>query len=176
MNLPNSITIARLFVVPVVVWSIISGRPEVAFWLFLAAGISDAVDGFIAKRFALQSELGAYLDPIADKALLVSIYITLAWAGQVPAWLAIAVVARDILIIGAVILSWMMSSPVTIRPLIVSKLNTAAQIAFAAVVLGASGFGIEPGPGMQVGMVLVGGLTAVSALAYLFEWARHMAK
>lgn len=176
MNLPNTITIARLFAVPVVVWAIISGRPEVAFWLFLAAGVSDAVDGFIAKRFGMESELGAYLDPIADKALLVSIYVTLAWAGLVPAWLAIAVVARDILIIGAVILSWMMSSPVTIQPLVVSKLNTAAQIGFAAVVLGASGFGIATGPGMQVGMVLVGVLTAVSALAYLFEWARHMAK
>lgn len=175
MNLPNIITIVRIFLVPVVVWAIIAGRPDVAFWLFLAAGVSDAVDGFIAKRFGMQSELGAYLDPLADKALLVSIYVTLAIAGYMPAWVAIAVVSRDIMIVSAVILSWVLDKPVTIRPLIVSKLNTAAQIAFAAFVLAAAGFGFATGPAFAVGMVLVGALTALSAAAYLGEWARHMA-
>lgn len=175
MNLPNFITIARIFAVPVVVWAIVSARPGVAFWLFLAAGISDAIDGFIAKRFHLQSELGAYLDPLADKALLVSIYVTLAVAGYVPQWVAIAVVSRDIMIVSAVILSWVLAKPVVIRPLVISKLNTAAQIAFAAFVLASLGFGFPPGPAFDLGMVLVGGLTALSAAAYLAEWARHMA-
>jgi cardiolipin synthase len=175
MNLPNIITIARIFTVPVVVWAIVSGRPGVAFWLFLAAGISDAIDGFIAKRFGLQSELGAYLDPLADKALLVSIYVTLAVAGYVPQWVAIAVVSRDIMIVSAVILSWVLDKPVTIRPLVVSKLNTAAQIVFAAFVLASLGFGFPPGPAFDLGMVLVGALTTLSAAAYLGEWARHTA-
>jgi len=161
--------------VPVVVWAITAGEPAIAFWLFLAAGVSDAVDGFIAKRFGLQSELGAYLDPLADKALLVSIYVTLAIAGAVPQWVAIAVVSRDIMIVSAVMLSWVLGKPVLIQPLVVSKLNTTAQIAFAAFMLASLGFGFAPGPLFQLGLVAVGGFTVLSGLAYLAEWARHMA-
>lgn len=176
MNLPNAITILRLFAVPAVVWAIADDRVALAFWIFLAAGISDAVDGFIARHFNMQSELGAYLDPVADKALLVSIYVALALTGQVPGWLTLAVVVRDVVIIGAVAASWAMEQPVTIRPLIVSKLNTAAQIGFAALMLGATGFSIPLGNAYEVGLVLVAGLTAISALAYLFEWSRLLAR
>uniref|UniRef100_UPI0038F6135C CDP-alcohol phosphatidyltransferase family protein n=1 Tax=Streptomyces niveiscabiei TaxID=164115 RepID=UPI0038F6135C len=101
----------------------------------------DAVDGFIAKRFDMRSELGAYLDPLADKALIVSIYITLAIVGIIPVWLVIVVVSRDLMIVTAVILSWLMEKPVTIAPIVVSKLNTAAQLVFAALVLGSKSFG-----------------------------------
>ncbi|MCK0195445.1 CDP-alcohol phosphatidyltransferase family protein [Ancylobacter sp. 6x-1] len=176
MNVPNIITIGRIFLVPVVVWAIGAHQYALAFWLFLAAGISDGIDGFIAKRFDLASELGAYLDPLADKALLVSIYVTLALAGVLPVWLAIAVVSRDIMIVGAVILSWGLDKPVAIRPLVISKLNTTAQIGFAALILATLGFGLDPGRALEVGMVLVGSLTACSALAYLCEWARHVAE
>ncbi|GLK86398.1 CDP-alcohol phosphatidyltransferase family protein [Ancylobacter defluvii] len=176
MNLPNAITILRLFAVPAVVWAIADDRIALAFWIFLAAGISDAVDGFIARHFNMQSELGAYLDPVADKALLVSIYVALALTGQVPGWLTLAVVVRDVVIVSAVAASWAMEQPVTIRPLIVSKLNTAAQIGFAALMLGATGFSIPLGNAYEVGLVLVAGLTAISALAYLFEWSRHLAR
>lgn len=176
MNLPNAITLLRLFAVPAVVWAIAADEIALAFWIFLAAGISDAVDGFIAKRFDMQSELGAHLDPVADKALLVSIYVALALNGQVPVWLTLAVVVRDVLIVAAVGASWAMERPVTIRPLIVSKLNTAAQIGFAAVVLGTAGFGIPLGRAHEVGLVLVATLTVLSAVAYLFEWSRHLAR
>ncbi len=174
MNLPNTITLGRILLVPAVVWAIGADEMALAFWLFLLAGVSDAVDGFIAKRFGLATELGAYLDPLADKALLVSIYVTLAHAGVLPLWLAIAVVARDIMIVGAVLLSWVLDKPVPIRPLIVSKLNTTAQIGFAAFLLAAQGFGFVPGGAQEVGVLLVGALTAGSALAYLVDWARHM--
>ena len=80
---------------------------RIAFLLFLAAGISDAVDGFLAKRFGMTTELGAYLDPLADKALIVSIYVTLGITGVIPRWLVILVVSRDIMIVGAVMLSWL---------------------------------------------------------------------
>ena len=100
----------------------------IAFLLFLAAGVSDAVDGFLAKRFNMASELGAYLDPLADKALIVSIYVALGIAEAIPRWLVILVVSRDIMIVGAVMLSWLVGKPVELKPLSVSKLNTVAQI------------------------------------------------
>lgn len=176
MSLPNIITLIRILLVPVVIWAIASGRAELAFWLFVVAGISDALDGLIAKKFDMQTELGAYLDPLADKALLVSIYVMLAATSLVPSWIAIAVVTRDVLIVGAVLLSQVLDRPVTIAPLLVSKANTLAQICFAAFVLASAGFGIEAPQLMELGLVAVGLLTGVSAAAYLAEWTRHMAK
>lgn len=176
VNLPNIITIARMFAVPAVVWAIAAGDHALAFWLFVAAGISDAVDGFIAKRFDMQSELGAHLDPVADKALLVSIYVALAVTGELPVWLALAVVARDVLIIAGVVAFWVINKPMLIRPLIISKLNTAAQIGFAALILADAGFGLAPGRAVEVGIVMVSVLTGLSALAYMFEWSRRLAR
>src|SRR5688500_12469917 len=89
MNLPNAITIARILAVPVLIWLIVSGEYLLAFWLFVLAGISDGVDGFIAKRFDQRTELGAYLDPIADKLMLVSIYVSLGLLRVLPPWLVI---------------------------------------------------------------------------------------
>lgn len=175
MSLPNLITLGRILLVPVVVWAIASGEVQLAFWLFLLAGVSDAIDGFLAKNFGMQTELGAYLDPLADKALLVSIYVTLAIAGLIPRWVAIAVVARDVMIIGAIMLAALMARPVKIRPLVVSKVNTTVQIGFAAMVLASDGFGLSLGYAFQLGLLAVGLLTALSAAAYLAEWMRHVA-
>lgn len=176
MSLPNIITLFRILLVPIVIWAIGADRPQLAFWLFLVAGVSDGLDGFIAKRFAMQTELGAYLDPLADKALLMSIYVMLAWTGSIPNWAAIAVVSRDVMIVGAVLLSQFMGKPVAIRPLLVSKLNTVVQIAFAALALACAGFGIDVPNLLELGLVAVGLLTGVSAAAYLGQWTRHMAK
>ncbi len=99
LSIPNLITLGRILLVPVVVWAITAGEMRIAFVLFLAAGISDAVDGFLAKRFGMATELGAYLDPLADKAMLVSIYVALGIADAVPGWLVILVVSRDIMIV-----------------------------------------------------------------------------
>jgi cardiolipin synthase len=175
MNLPNIITILRLFAVPLVVWLILSGLHDWAFWVFVAAGLSDGVDGYLARAWNQRTELGAYLDPVADKALLVSIYVTLAIGGALPVWLAIAVVFRDVMIVGAIILSWLLNRPVVIRPLVVSKLNTAVQIVFAAIALGGAGFGLTFGVWFVVMGWIVGGLTLVSAAAYLAQWMQHMA-
>jgi cardiolipin synthase len=160
--------------VPVVVWAIASGAMLTAFVLFLAAGISDAVDGYLAKRFNMASELGAYLDPLADKTLIVSIYVTLGIAGSIPRWLVILVVSRDIMIIGAVMLSWLMGSPLKVKPLMVSKLNTAAQIVFACVLLASLGFHMPWGALINVLMAVVAAFTLASIGAYLVEWMRHM--
>ncbi|MGE7470136.1 CDP-alcohol phosphatidyltransferase family protein [Bosea sp. NPDC003192] len=175
MTLPNLITIARLILVPLVIVMIVNARWDEAFFLFVAAGVSDAIDGFIAKRFDMKSELGAYLDPLADKALIVSIYITLAIVGIIPVWLVIVVVSRDLMIVTAVILSWVMEKPVTIAPIVVSKLNTAAQLVFAALVLGSKSFEIDAGAVMPAVQIVVATLTLASMGAYLALWLRHMA-
>lgn len=176
MTIPNVITIIRLFLVPLVVLMMVQGRMQAAFVLFLIAGISDAVDGAIARRFDMKSELGAYLDPLADKALIVSIYVTLGVTGVIPSWLTILVVARDIMIVSAVMISWIMDKPVEIAPIIVSKLNTGAQIGFAALILGANGFGYNTGPAFEVAQLVVATLTVASMGAYLALWFKHMAE
>ena len=143
MSIPNIITLGRILLVPFIVWAIASNQMEIAFAIFIIAGVSDAVDGFLAKRFNMASELGALLDPLADKALLVSIYVALGIWGAVPRWIVILVVSRDIMIVGAVIVSWLFGKPIPMKPLMVSKLNTVAQVAFAALVLAALGFGFK---------------------------------
>jgi cardiolipin synthase len=160
--------------VPVVVWAITSGAMQMAFILFVVAGISDGVDGFLAKRFDMASELGAYLDPLADKALLVSIYVALGIAGAIPQWLVILVVSRDIMIVGAIMLSWLLGKPVPMRPHLSSKLNTAAQIVLASLVLGALGFRFDAGRLVVACEVLVAFLTLLSVAFYVVGWTRHM--
>ena len=172
--LPNLITLGRLLLVPLIIWMIVDGRWEAAFFAFLVAGVSDAVDGFLAKRFALTSELGAYLDPVADKVLLVSIFVSLAIVRVIPPWLAILVVSRDILIVGAILMARVLDRPMLIRPLPVSKANTTVQIAFAAAVLGANAFAYDLAPWAWSAMAAVAALTLVSAGAYLQRWLTHM--
>ncbi|MET0876261.1 MAG: CDP-alcohol phosphatidyltransferase family protein [Tardiphaga sp.] len=174
MSIPNIITLGRILLVPVIVWAIAANQMEIAFAVFVIAGISDAVDGFLAKRFNRASELGALLDPLADKALLVSIYVALGIWGAVPRWIVILVVSRDIMIVGAVIVSWLFGKPIPMKPLMVSKLNTVAQVGFAALVLAALGFGFNPVPYDLILMGFVTILTLLSVSFYLVEWMRHM--
>ena len=174
LNLPNLIAIARILLVPVVVWAIGSNEMQVAFLLFLIAGLSDAVDGFLAKRFRMTSELGAHLDPLADKVLIVSIYIALGITEAVPRWLVILVVSRDILIIGGIMLAWFLGKPMRVKPALVSKLNTVAQIVFACLVLGELAFEVEFEGLQNLIMALVAALTLASIGFYMREWVVHM--
>jgi cardiolipin synthase (CMP-forming) len=174
LNLPNLITIARILMVPVVVWAIASRQMQIAFLLFLAAGVSDAVDGFLAKRFDMASELGAHLDPLADKALIVSIYIALGITEAIPRWLVILVVSRDILIVGGVMLAWFLGKPIRVKPVLVSKLNTVAQIVFACLVLASLAFGVEYETAQTAVMASVAALTLASVGFYVREWVLHM--
>lgn len=173
-SLPNLITLGRLILVPVTIAAISDGRWGLTFGVFLLAGISDAVDGYLAKTFDLQTRLGAYLDPVADKALLVSVYVALALANVVPTTLAILVVSRDIMIVGAVIIGWVLDNPLEIRPLLISKLNTTAQIGFAAAVLAAKAFGFPLGLWFQVSVGIVAASTLASTAAYLRQWLAHV--
>lgn len=174
MSIPNLITLGRILLVPVVVWAISAGEMVIAFVLFLSAGVTDAVDGYLAKRFNMRSELGSVLDPLADKVLIVSIYLTLGINGLIPRWLVILVVSRDIMIVGAFLLSWVVGRPLKAKPLLVSKLNTVAQIVFACVLLASLGFRFKAEDLLAILMGLVGALTLLSVAAYVREWVRHM--
>jgi len=160
--------------VPVIFWLLVNSHSRAAFFVFVCAGISDAVDGFLAKRFNWRTELGAYLDPLADKLLIVSIYIALAVSREIPLWLVIAVVSRDILILLAVLLSWLMDKPLRIKPLVISKINTAAQLVLAATVLGDEGFNLGLDTLRTVLVWITGTLTLLSLVAYLKTWILHM--
>jgi cardiolipin synthase len=174
LTIPNLITILRFLLVPAVVLAMLNMRWDWAFAGFLVAGISDGVDGFIARRFNQQSKLGAYLDPMADKVLLVSVFVVMGFIGELPLWLVVTMVSRDALIICAVLLSTVMAHPVEMKPLYVSKANTAAQIVLAAVVLGELALGLHLDPLRPALIILSGVLTVASAAAYLVAWLRHM--
>lgn len=174
VTIPNLITIARLFLVPLTIWLLISGYPHLAFWAFVVAGVSDGVDGLIARQFNQHSRLGTYLDPLADKALLVSIYVTFAITGELPVWLSILVVSRDMLIVGGVILAWMLDRPIAMRPRAVSKINTVAQIVLASVVLASQAFSLNIHTVTNILIGVVSLFTLASAAVYVVDWARHM--
>ncbi|WP_156825206.1 CDP-alcohol phosphatidyltransferase family protein [Elioraea tepidiphila] len=172
ITLPNLITLARLFAVPLAVWLILQREMDLAFWLFVAAGISDAVDGFIAKRFDARSQVGAVLDPVADKALLVSVYVTLGATGFLPSWLVILVVFRDVLIVGGVLTLYVLGQEPAIRPLFVSKANTAMQILLAAAVLLNAAYGV-PASGVVAALLwITAATTFASGAAYVARWVR----
>ena len=174
VTIANLITILRFLLVPGVIYWLMSGRMDLAFAGFVIAGISDGVDGFVARHFNQRSKLGAYLDPMADKLLLVSVFLVLGIMGELPLWLVIAAVSRDALIVIAVLLSTIMAHPVEMKPLLVSKANTAVQIVLAAVVLAELSLAVEFGPVRPALIFLSGLLTVASAAAYLVGWLRHM--
>ena len=157
------------------VWLIINQEFKLAFWVFIIAGASDAVDGFIAKRFDMETEFGKYLDPIADKVLLVSVYVALGVGGILPTWLVILVVFRDVIIIGGAILYHTVTQTLTVTPLIVSKINTAAQVVLAALVLFAHAFGFVGHWSIEALIYIVGATTLLSGGAYVVTWSRKAA-
>lgn len=167
INLPNIISLARLFSVPILVWLVLNGQFQWALWLFVGAGISDALDGYIAKRWAQTSTLGTFLDPVADKALLVGVYLTLGFIGEIPLWAVILVVFRDALIIGGVIMLHISMASVKMRPLLISKANTAFQISLAVWILGELGYGFVF-PSVKFGLIFLVALsTILSGGAYI---------
>ena len=175
MNLPNLITLGRLLTVPITVYLLMQSAYLAAFILFLLAGASDTLDGYLAKRNNQTTELGAILDPLADKALLVGVYVTLGLQGNLPNWLVLLVVFRDVLIIGGVIILFLVRLEVKMRPLIIIKINTATQIGLAAIVLAELGLSLNI-MGLVEAMVYLAGLTTViSGASYMVSWSRQMA-
>lgn len=175
VNLADAITLARLATVPLVVWLILRHHLGITFWLFLAAGGSDALDGWLARRNG-GSSLGSVIDPVADKALLITMYVTLAAINILPDWLAILVVFRDVLIVGGVLVLAVLGQTVPIRPLAISKCNTALQIVLVGIALLLAGFGRHDTLAapwlLNVLIWAVAASTLASGAAYLRQAAR----
>ena len=172
LNLPNLITLARLLSVPLTIWLIFDGRYGAAFWVFAGAGLSDALDGYIAKRFDRRTWIGALLDPAADKAMLAGVYVSLGLVGQLPVWLVGLVVSRDLLIVLGFFLIHAAAVPKQFDPLYISKVNTLVQIALVGFVLGQLGLDIETGAATWLLIAAAVVTTILSGLSYLVRWAR----
>jgi len=178
VNVPNLISLLRLAAVPVVVWLVLNDRMAAALWLFVAAGISDAVDGYLARIWRQRTRLGAYLDPLADKMLLVCVFVTLGQVGKIDNWLVILVVSRDVMIVGGVILLFLLDQRVEVAPRFASKANTAVQIGFAALVLARYGLDLK-GAGwanvIDFATYAVAATTLLSGVHYVVVGIRHLA-
>lgn len=174
MTVATLITLLRFVLVPLIVIALLSGRVDLALAGFVVAGVSDAVDGFVARRFNQQSELGAWLDPMADKLLLVSVFVVLGHIHELPLWLVVIAVARDLLIGAGVFLASIMGSPMKMKPLAISKLNTAMQIFLAAFVLCEMAWATGFGATRTILIYVSGLLTIASATAYFVYWLRHV--
>ncbi len=172
-TLPNAITFARLCAVPAAIWLVLQHRLDLAFWVFVAAGASDGIDGWLARTTGTRSRLGALLDPVADKALLVSMYVTLAAIGVLPDWLAILVVFRDLVIVGGVIVLYLLGQPPAIQPILLSKANTALQIVLAGAVLLVVGYRLALPGLIEVLQWLTMATTIASGVVYVFRAARR---
>lgn len=175
INLPNLITLARLFASPFAVYLILNAHWSPAFWVFVLAGLSDAVDGFIARRFDARTLIGGYLDPLADKALLVSAFVVLGYMGHLPAWLVMLVVFRDLLIVGGALLVHTLTGGLTMQPLMISKINTVMQFILPAYVLGRLALDVDGDWIAPTLIYLVAATTALSGASYVVIWARRTA-
>ncbi len=173
MNIPNLITLGRLAAVPLVIWLILDDNMMIAFWVFFAAALSDAADGIIAKQFDMETEFGAFLDPIADKALLVGVYLTLGNEGLLATWLVILVVFRDILIVGGALLFQTVTQSLTMQPLMISKVNTFMQLVLAIGVLWTQAYGIGDGIVIDLMGYIVAVTTFWSGVLYVVTWSRR---
>ncbi|HUN42200.1 MAG TPA: CDP-alcohol phosphatidyltransferase family protein [Acetobacteraceae bacterium] len=173
LTVPNVITFGRLCAVPLAFGLIIDRHLAGAFFLFLAAGISDAIDGWLARRWGNGNMVGAILDPVADKALLVTMYVTLSAVRELPDWLAILVVFRDLVIVGGVIVLAVLGQQVTIRPLYISKVNTTLQIVLVALTLLLAGFSLRAPIALQALIWAVAASTLASGAAYVWVTVRN---
>ncbi len=175
MTIPNLISLGRLLSVPLIIYLIMNASYGWAFALFLLAGASDAIDGYIAKALNQTSTLGIYLDPLADKALIVSVYLTLGLRGMIEDFVVILVIFRDVLIVGGLLLLLVLRKHWEVRPVLVSKVNTGVQIFLAGAVLAQSGLSMAMAEIVQIATYAVVATTVGSGTWYLVVWARQMA-
>jgi cardiolipin synthase len=172
-HLPNVISAIRILLVAPIAVALANHQLVTTIALFGVAGLSDAADGFLAKRFGWQSELGAVLDPAADKLLLATVFITLAYLKLVPWWLMAAAVARDAIIVAGALLYKCLIGPLNIRPSIVSKFNTLCQAAFIMAVVGREEFSVPPAWVVTALGAMVFATVAVSGIDYVLIYSRR---
>jgi cardiolipin synthase len=172
-DLPNIITFLRFLLLPPVVLMLLNHRYDVALLLFAVAGFSDALDGYLAKRYHWTSRLGALLDPLADKLMLVSGFVTLAWLGLIPVWLVGLVILRDVVIVTGAIVYHMRIEKLEAAPTLISKLNTVAQILLVLAVMFSQAVRPLPVLWMESLIYAVLLLTLWSGFDYVWTWGRR---
>lgn len=172
-HLPNIICLIRIALIWPIAAALAAGEQLAALSLFVAAGMSDGLDGYLAKRFHWTSELGKVLDPLADKLLLVTVFVEAAWLGLIPWWLSATVVARDVLIgLGALVFRvWF--GPLRGRPTVLSKINTAVQLLYVMLVMLNAASGLPPREMLDAGAVLTLVTTVLSGLRYVVTFTRR---
>lgn len=176
-HIPNLICVFRLLLAPVIVMALAGGRYGQALLLLAVAGLSDWLDGYLAKRWRLDSFLGSVLDPMADKVLLASVYVTLAALAHIPAWLAAVVIARDLVIVGGWQAFRILRGELRPRPSRVSRLNTVLQICLGVAVIAGQAFpGLLPEDSIRIGGALALLLAVLSGVDYVLAGARLAAQ
>ena len=170
VGLPTLITLVRLFLVPVIAYFLVTERYEVALPLFLVAAVSDFADGFLARRFNIESKLGAALDPVADKLNMMVATVLLAWQTLMPIWLAIAIIARDVLIVAGALALRLAFGHLEVAPTLLSKLNTALEFTLLLLLMAVGAGLVEGEAWMPVAFVavLVTVVASVGHYAWLF--------
>ena len=171
--LPNAISVMRIILIAPILMMILQQRFDIALLLFFIAGFSDGLDGFLAKRFDWHTRLGALLDPIADKLLVASPFVVLAYPDHIPVWLAALVILRDVVIIGGATAYNFLIRPVEGEPTRISKLNTAMQLLFILFVLTRAAFGWPD----QITITIIGAsivvTVVISGMDYVLKWSRR---
>lgn len=169
-QIPNAITIARMVAAFPLLYFLIEGNSLVAFWIAIFAGLSDSLDGYLAKKFDWRSALGGLLDPIADKLMLSVCFIGLAWQHAIPLWLCVLVLARDIVIVTGAWVWWKTIGPFKPMPSQISKLTTFFQILYVGFLLANRAFAFVPGILLHLLFWLVIGFTLASGLDYFIRY------
>ena len=174
-HLPNTLTATRLLAAPAIAFLLLQGLFEAAFAVFVLAGLSDAVDGYLAKWLAADSRFGVYLDPAADKLLMLVSFLTLTKLGVTPLWLTLIVIARDAAIVAGIALARSLALPIQIAPLPVGKASTAVQVCYIGTLLFFLAFDIgEERLRMALGLATAI-LTLASAFVYGQVWLKAFA-
>lgn len=170
-HIPNLICVLRIILVAPIVVYLLSGDFRLALLLIFVAGFSDGLDGFLAKRFDWRTRLGGLLDPIADKLLMIAVFVTLTYIGLTPVWLAAVVIGRDVIIVSGAVAYNVLIGPVRPEPSIISKLNTACQLLYMLLVIAQPAFGWP----LAVAILITGAgvlfTSVVSGLDYVLRWS-----
>lgn len=171
-HLPNLISALRIVLVLPLAWFLLQHDFDIALLLVFIAGVSDALDGFLAKHYGWTSALGSVLDPLADKLLLVVTFLSLGYLALVPAWLVVAVLARDIVIVTGGVAYYVSIGRFDMAPTLVSKLNTLMQLVLAFGVILAQVFDFPRMWMIEIGVWIVLATTLLSGIDYVWTWGR----
>ena len=175
MNLPNALTIIRILLIPLFLYKVIQGEMVFATVVYLTAAVTDGLDGFIARVWQLQTKLGTFLDPMADKLLITTSFLVLSILQIIPLWLALAVISRDIIIVSGSLLVYLMKDELTIKPQPIGKVTTFFQFSYILVVLiqSAADFAIFSTLNRPMALI-TGGLTVLSGAVYILDGVKAL--